>query len=100
MQHLLRDPRPQTGLGDDVRVVSEELLEIHQEPSQVEESAIVVEIDEEVDVARLDGVTAGDRPERARLRVRERSRGSRCDDFAGPPASAQQRSTILKSNSQ
>lgn len=60
VQHPLRDSITQAGFGDDVDVVPEEFLEIHQEPSEVEESSVVVEVDEEVDVARLGGVPAGD----------------------------------------
>ena len=48
--------RSQSDVGDDIDVVSEKFLQIHQEPAEVEESAIVVEVDEEVDVARFGGV--------------------------------------------
>jgi hypothetical protein len=40
-------------------------LQIHQEPSEIEESATVVEVDEQIDVARLDGVPVCHRPEDA-----------------------------------
>ena len=40
-------------------------MQIHQEPSEVEEPATVVEVDEEVDVARFGGVPPCDRPEDA-----------------------------------
>ena len=60
VQHPLCEPRSKTGLGDDVHVVPEELLEVYEEAPQIEESAIFVEVDEEVDVARFGGVTASD----------------------------------------
>jgi hypothetical protein len=60
VQRAWRNSRSQTGFGDDIYVVPEEFLEIHQEPSEIEESAIVVEVDEEVNVARLGGVATGD----------------------------------------
>jgi hypothetical protein len=73
VEHPLRELRSQTCFGDDVHLVSEQLLEIHQEPSQIEESAILVEVDEEVDVARFGGVTATDPTTRTREAPRARA---------------------------
>lgn len=43
--------RPKARLGGDIDVATEELLEIHEQPPKVKQPALVVQLDQEVDIA-------------------------------------------------
>ena len=49
-QHPLRDPWPQSRLGGDVHIAAQQVLEVHEEPTQVEQASLFVELHQEVNI--------------------------------------------------
>jgi hypothetical protein len=50
-QHPVGHARSKARLGGDIDVTTEELLEIHQQPAKVKQPALIVQLDQEVDIA-------------------------------------------------
>jgi len=59
-EHTVSDSRPKSALGDHIDVALEQNLKIHQQPTEIKQAAVWIEVDEEVDVADCRGFTTGD----------------------------------------
>ena len=79
-QNPAHDSRAKAGLNGDIDVMAEQVPKVHQETTQVAEVPTFLEIDEEVDVARVRGITSRDRAEHAHPRSATSTR--KFDDLA------------------
>jgi len=62
-QHLLTNSRTQAALRHDIDATSQEVLEIHEQAANIEDTASRRHTHEQVDIARLVGVASRDRAE-------------------------------------
>lgn len=83
------NPGPQSTLGDHVDIALQQLLQVHEEAAEVEQAPPRLEIDEEVDVARVGCFTAGDRADDAHVRGPPSARD--LDDLVATLAQLRQR---------
>ena len=75
----MANPRAEPWLRDEIDPAAQELPELRQKSSQVEETATGLEVDQEIDVAFRSGVAPGDGTEDAHVaRSMPRRRG---EDF-------------------
>jgi hypothetical protein len=83
-KHTLADPRLQARFGDHIDRMTKEILEIHEQCGQVQQTSPWFEIDQEVDVAGRVGLPARDRPEDADIaRAMAGSDGQDLPAYAG-----------------